>query len=363
MAKARKAIRRPNGAGQIVRLGGNRRRPFAVRVSDGYDENTGKPRVKYISYHATYIEAEAALVAYRNDPVAKPDMTIQQLYNEWSAVKFKTLSPQTVANYEAAWKYLGRLGPMAVSIIRTGQIQLIIDTATYTPPYKKGTKKPEDKPLSRSSLEKIKALSTLLFDYALQNDIVTKNYATFLTLPKVHKEEKQAFSDMEVALIEKAAQSGVKWADAVLAMVYTGFRIEEFLTLTNFSVNLQDGTITGGLKTEAGRNRVVPIHPKIRPYIEAWMARNGDALVCGEGGKRLKQKYFREQCYYPALEAAGVRKLTPHATRHTFASRLAAAGVDPVKIQKLMGHADYSVTANTYTHVDVGGLFDAVGAL
>lgn len=362
MAKARKTVRRPNGSGQIIRLGGTRSRPFAVRVSSGYDERTGKPTVRYISYHANYVEAEAALVAYRNNPVAKPDMTLKQLYEEWSAVKYRNLSYQTVANYEAAWKHLGRLGSMAVSIIRTGQLQLIIDTATYIPPYKKGEKKPEEKPLGRSSLEKIKALATLLFDYAVQNDIVDKNYAAFLTLPKANRTEKEAFSDMEVAQIEKAAQSGVKWADAVLTMICTGFRIEEFLTLTPFSVDLNAGTLTGGLKTDAGRNRVVPIHPKIRASVERWVSMGGETLIC-EGGKRISQKRFREKCYYPALEAAGVRRLTPHATRHTFASRLAAAGIDPVNIQKLIGHANYSVTANTYTHVDVATLSKAIGVL
>lgn len=356
-------MRRPNGTGQIIKLGGDRRRPFAVRVSDGFNEDTGKPKVKYIGYYASYPEAEAALVLYRNDPVSKPDMTLQQLYNEWSAIKYKTISHQTKANYEAAWKHLGKLGPVAVSTIRTGQMQLVIDTATYTPPYKKGEKKPEAKALGRSSLEKIKALATLLFDYAMQNDITSKNYAAFLTLPKAHREEKQAFSDMEVAAIEKAAEAGVAWADAVLVMIYTGFRIEEFLTLTRFSVDLQAGTITGGLKTEAGRGRIVPLHPKVRPYIAAWVSRNGDALICGENGKRLSQRQFREKCYYPALEAAGVRRLTPHATRHTFASRMAAAGVEPVKIQKLMGHADYAVTANTYTHIDISGLSIAIEAI
>ena len=359
---ARKALRRPNGSGQIIRLGGTRRRPYAVRVSDGFSEENGKPKVKYISYHATYTEAEAALVAYRNNPVEKPDITLEQLYKEWSAIKFRNLSRQTIANYEAAWKHLGKLGSMKVTAIRTGQLQLIIDTATYTPPYKKGEKKPEEKPLGRSSLEKIKALSTLLFDYAMQNDIVDKNYASFLTLPRATKTGKASFSDTEVAKLEKAAQDGILWADAVVAMIYTGFRIEEFLTLTKFSVDLKAGTITGGLKTDAGRNRVVPIHPKIRGFVERWLTTGGETLIC-ENGKRLSQKKFREICYYPALDAAGVRRLTPHATRHTFASRLAAAGVDPVRIQKLMGHSDYSVTANTYTHVDVDGLASAVNAL
>lgn len=72
---------------------------------------------------------------------------------------------------------------------------------------------------------------------------------------------------------------------------------------------------------------------------------------------------FRMHCYYPALEQCGVRRLTPHATRHTFATMLAEARVPAVEIQRLLAHAQYAVTANTYTHIDVNALRDAVASL
>lgn len=69
---------------------------------------------------------------------------------------------------------------------------------------------------------------------------------------------------------------------------------------------------------------------------------------------------FRNRMYYPALEKAGVRKLSPHKARHTFASMLNKAGANKVYIQKLIGHANYAVTANTYTHSDVEELRKAI---
>jgi integrase len=74
-------------------------------------------------------------------------------------------------------------------------------------------------------------------------------------------------------------------------------------------------------------------------------------------------RYFRESKYYPALEAVGVRKLSPHATRHTFATRLATAGVRTEDIEALAWHEDYSMTANTYIHKDVDALRRAVESM
>ena len=44
-------------------------------------------------------------------------------------------------------------------------------------------------------------------------------------------------------------------------------------------------------------------------------------------------------------------KITPHVCRHTYCSRMAHSGMNPKVLQYLMGHADISVTLNTYTHV------------
>ena len=88
--------------------------------------------------------------------------------------------------------------------------------------------------------------------------------------------------------------------------------------------------------------------------------RGGEAIICKDDGSSMTPNYFRKYKYYPTLEAIGVRKLSPHAIRHTFATRLATAGARPEDIQALAGHEDYSLTANVYIHKDVDALRDAV---
>ena len=106
--------------------------------------------------------------------------------------------------------------------------------------------------LSASSLQKIKLFASLLCDYAVQNDIVIKNYATFVTLPKAETKEKVPFSDLDLQKLESAAKEGFMYADLILIMCYTGWRINEFLALTPFSWDSANHTLRGGEKTEAG---------------------------------------------------------------------------------------------------------------
>lgn len=81
-------------------------------------------------------------------------------------------------------------------------------------------------------------------------------------------------------------------------------------------------------------------------------------------GKKYRTDCFRSNIYSKALEQIdGVRKLSPHACRHTFASLLHSAGVDAVNIVRLMGYADYAVTANTYTHVNISEFKKSVDAI
>jgi len=135
------------------------------------------------------------------------------------------------------------------------------------------------------------------------------------------------------------------------------------LTLTKFNIDLDKQIITGGLKTDAGKNRVIPIHPKIIKYIKQWYDKNGESLICDENGKQITAKKYRIAMYYPALEAIGVRKLNPHCCRHTFATRAKNAGMDTESLRRLIGHSKYSFTADTYTHTDIDELKKAMNMI
>lgn len=333
---------RSRGSGTVSHCNG-RTKPWKALAPQ--DEKGNRP---LLGYYTTKQEAIEALADYKAQGIRneKLNLTFEELFAEWKDLNYRDISRQTQDNYNAAYRKLSSLCCMKVRDIRTANMQRIIDS---------------NNDMSASTLSKIKALLTQLYDYAMQNDIVAKNYAKFVKLPHVGKSVKDCFNDVELLKIERAAADGVPFADCILMMCYTGFRIAEFLSLTPFSY--KGGILTGGLKTDAGRNRAVPVHDKIKPYLLKWLDKHGETIICRSDGMPYSTKYFREKCYYPALDKIGTRKLSPHATRHTFATRLSAAGVKPEEIQKLMGHSNYDVTANVYIHKDLDALKSAVNML
>jgi len=235
---------------------------------------------------------------------------------------------------------------MRVRNIKTADMQRIIDA---------------NEDMSKSSLVKIKVLLHMLMEYAAKQDIVQKNYAAFIALPRKTDKAREVFTDLEIATLFKNDTD--KWVKSILIMMFTGFRISELLALTRFNVDFKNDTIIGGSKTEAGRNRIVPISPRISEYIRWWLDQNGDTLICHDSGAALTPYNYRKTYYTPTLERLGIRPLTPHCCRHTFATMLSRAGADTLAIQKIIGHADYSTTANIYTHPDFAMLRDAINRL
>lgn len=292
-----------------------------------------------------------ALAAYREHPIGeKRDITLGEIYERWSEREYANLTSSTVNGYRAVWKRLSALAPHPVRNIRTSDLQTVIDDMI-------------EEGLGRSTLEKAKTLAGILLQIAVNDDIIPTNYAKAIRLPKARKPKKETFSDLEIVALERTAAAGDVWVGTVLILIYTGLRVGELLALTPFAVDLREWTITGGLKTDAGRDRVVPIHPKIRPYIQHWMAASGPRLIHRDG-RPIAVNYYRRELYYPALERAGIKRhLTPHATRHTFASLLHRAGVGPKAAQDLLGHSDYATTANIYTHTRLEDLRRAVESI
>lgn len=350
-------MRNPNGYGTVYKLSGSRRNPYIARIpvsqkivfNKKKQKDELRPVYQTLGYYKDRPSAMAALTDYyRGSIIPRDKITLEEVYKEWSEGKYTYLSKQTTDSYKAGWKHLSTYKNVKFTELRTSHFQSVIDKL-----HKDG--------MSRSTLEKVKIVSGMMYDYAMQNDIVNKNYAEFINLPKAEKIEKEIFSDLDIQKLEKVADD--EWVMTILILIYTGLRINEFLSLTRFSINMADLTITGGLKTDAGKNRIIPINTKIIKYIQYWLNKNGDYLICGDKGRHVADKKYREDYYYPALESLSIKKLNPHCCRHTCASLLHRAGADPKYIQLIMGHSKYAFTADTYTHAKIEELKDAINKI
>lgn len=347
-------MKRANGTGSVVKLSGNRRRPWAVKVS-GRNEY-GHVIQKIVSYHEKASEAQAALEEYNRAKVSGTaptvdmlSLTVADVFGAWKAREYRKLKPASISSHNAAWnKRVSRFAPRKMRDLTLDELQALLD-------------EDEDAGLSQSSINNDALLIKALYNYAMERDIVGKDYSKYLDIPSVGaKRPRDALNDLQLAQLTKLAASGFPWADTALMLCYTGFRVSEFLQLTQFSYHSEDGGyLQGGLKTEAGKNRIVPVHPKIRPYLAAWMEKGGETIICGDGGQPISPLRYREY-FHPIAERLGAPDATPHWCRHTFATKLHTSKADPLTVKWLMGHSTKSDITAHYTHDTIDILKEAI---
>ena len=151
----------------------------------------------------------------------------------------------------------------------------------------------------------------------------------------------------------------MEWVDTILILIYTGFRIGELLEIKNSDINLEEQYIKGGLKTEAGKDRIVPINSKILPFIKNRMQKKNKYLIVNFKGEQMKYNNYYKEKFQPIMEQLGMKHKV-HDTRHTFATLLSNADANSVSVKKLIGHNSYTTTEKFYTHKDIEELRIAV---
>lgn len=323
-------MRNPNGFGTVYRMSGKRRKPWRATVNK-----------VTIGYFETKAEGLKALGKHDpNNFKPKSALTLKEVREMLQGAKIFTKGQKK--SYNAAWKYLETLYDVPIKEIRPTDMQLILDQ-TY-----------EKK--SQSTVKPILALLKLTFAYAFEQDIIEKDYTTSLKLPKSDTKEKIPFTNEQIKIIQKSKN---EWKESALVLIYMGWRIDEFLSLRIKDVDLEEMLIKGGGKTDAGRFRVVPIHKKIQPIIKKWVENNKE-YVLEFKGKRMTANNYRERYFKPLMAELSMDGMTPHNCRHTCATLLAKAGASTKEIQLIMGHAEYSTTAQTYTHLDIEDLKNAM---
>ncbi len=331
-AAPKKALKRANGTGTVYKLQGRRTRPWVAAK--------GKTIIGYFGKKTAALEALARLQGRSIDEIY--NWTFKQVYEAWKDEHFRDIGVKGTESYERAYDVFEPLHDRKFRELRTADYQAIID-------------KHRDK--SHSLLSKFKQLATQMSQWGIRQELIMTNFALFIKLPENVKKEKEIFSRED---IQKLEADGSQAAKLTLMMVYTGMRIGELFGLR--TENVHETYVIGGEKTEAGRNRIIPIRSEGRKYFAEFKERaKGELLISGYSGQKVIAN-FRNRDFYPLLERLGISKKTPHATRHTFASWAVANNIKPELLQKMLGHADYSTTANIYEHFDIDQLVNAIDA-
>jgi len=332
----------PNGFGTVVKLSGNRRNPFVARKTTGWNEK-GHPVYQAIGYYPTKEAGLIALGKFNESPwdVKNEKITLEELFQLWLEKKAHKLSKGNVQCLKYAFSnHCKILNNVKYREIKSYHMQDVVDNCGC----------------GHSIQVQIKNVFYHLDRFALELEIIERQFSGLVTVAPTPESNKKPFTIDEVsALWDRSCEP---WIDSVLILLYSGWRISELLGLRCADVDLATGTMRGGVKTKAGKNRIVPIHSKIFPLVKERYDFGGEHLI--SVNRKLPIHGVTYRAHWRKIMADFDYKHIPHEARHTFRSRLDSAGANKVCIDLLMGHKSADIGERIYTHKTIEELKNTV---
>ena len=296
---------------------------------------------------------KAAALAYclemKNSQAARPKKTLQQVYEEWSAKYAPRVGASTMSGYKAAYQHFEPLHPLLIDTITAQNLQDCMDACTA----------------GKRTHQQMKVTAGLIWAYAYDSDYVDKDITKNLYTGKGKSEQREPLTDDEVEIIRRSI-GHEQYAEYVYALCYLGFRPGEFLSLKKTDLHSEDGImyLVGGSKTDAGKDRRVPIPEAISAVIyERANVLGTDILFPqymrnrkGEftGYKKMTDAYFRESVFKPLMARLGIAEgKVPYCARHTYSDKLKHADGDDKAKAAIFGHTDYDFTRKRYQSTDL----------
>jgi len=324
-------LRLPNGYGSVTKLSGKRRKPYIARITTGSEYDPVKDdyvqKRAVLGYYAKKSEALEALAQYSKSPysILESTMTVKEL---WDSIKNNVdASENRKVVYDRVFnKYMINLHDMKIRDVKTKHLQQVLDDC--------------DKGYSTKT--NIRVVMNHIFRYAAQNDLVEKNYTDYV---KFEQEQtilqREIFTDDEIKDMWKKSDLD-EYALAII-LLHQGMRIKEFMDLSPEDINLEDRTITIRQAKNKYSERTIPINDAVFDLVARF--------------KDHPLTLTRPQYYHFSKKILGH---TPYDTRHTFATKCTSLQIQPVIIQRLMGHKPDSLLENVYVHLSMKELSDAI---
>lgn len=373
-------MRSPSGYGSIAKMSGKRRNPYRVQITTGWEfikdedgdpvlDKNGEPKVKRIrktmGYFPSRQAAMIALAEYNKSPYNLDINTVTWLdvWNKWGTAAIENASKSLAPQLRKAHERCAPLYSMKMKDVRKPHMQDILDSISH---------------MGGTSQTRLKYVMQNNFKWALENDIITKDYSQFLTTDVKQKEEALhfPFTTKEIKKIwacktklfpltygrrGDSTETTVQAANAVLALLYTGMRVMELGELKAADVHLDERYIDlRGTKTPSAK-RIVPIHKDIVPVIESLLADGGEYLVVNGHGMPVTYEQWKRKILWPINELIGADH-TLHDTRHTFISAAERSGLDAnsIILKRIVGHSTSGNTTAIYTHKNIDDLVAAI---
>ncbi len=406
-------MRMPNGYGSVIKLKGKRRKPYAVRTSEimeyveidapkelksgyrydfkrhnfkwkkkdqvwsaiatdsvkdfaekmmateGYEYAVVfRQTFKYLEYFEKQERAYSYLAELNNAEVIPEHIrfsetpTFAEMYDKWKRYRNSLpdkIGKSTWRNYEIAFNHLADLHHKKFNALRTDEVQECINKWTCK---------------SNSTVSNIRTVLNNMYKYALMNNYIEKDLSQFFVYSWVEPSEQihSRYTDDEIAVLW-ANLYVVNNVDLILITIYSGLRPTELLEITTDNVHLDEQYMVGGIKTEAGIDRVIPIADKILPLIKNRYDKNKRFLVNNKYGNHYTYGSYVSANFNTVMNRLQMQHL-PHDGRHTFASLMDNVGANEVCLKLIMGHSmKNDVTKGVYTHKTIPQLIEEVNKI
>lgn len=360
-----KRLKLPNGFGSISYLGEHRRRPFMMRAPTTYDEN-GKAIRPILGYTDDYYDAYTQLVIYHENPnqVKEKTLRFSDLFTLWSeykkkrflelAQKGKLKKNQKVAyaaNYDSVYKNQCKpLHNKKMGELCSDDFQQIIDNCEQ----------------GYTTRKYIKLLATQLFEHA--NYLGMKLDQKIVKRLDIGSEDESTkhkiFTDDEVqTLWDNLGNKTVDpndIIDIILINIYGGMRPSELLKLKTTKIDLESHIMVGGIKTNAGIDREIPIHNKTLPLVKNRYNPKHKYLIVKNDGTPLLYRHYLT-LFKKVMANLGMDHV-PGDCRDTTATKLYNAGIEELIYKLILGHSIDDVTKKHYIKITARQKVEAINS-
>lgn len=339
--------KRGNGQGSVFKLKNGK---YRAEVVKGYYHEDGKLKKWTIarSYDKKKDAVEALTMLKNMDRQTKLP-TVYELYQNFtSSRKYDKLSKSQKDKLKYAWNRMKKIHYKTIDTLQLPDMQRVIDetTSTYYP------------------AKDMKVLFSHLFTLAIKLEKATLNRAQYIELPEQPSAKRQVFDETEIAKFwddyngqnPEGCAEPHEFTGYILIMIYTGMRIGELYGILKENVYLDEQYMIGGEKTEAGKDREIPISDVILPIVNHFYKKGKSKLI-----HMGLDKFY--EIYKETIQRLEVRDYPPHTCRHTYFTLLAQNGVHPSIIAAVGGHAQYETAIDHYNRISVKEKLKAVNKI
>ena len=216
-----------------------------------------------------------------------------------------------------------------------------------------------------SAIKQMVQLYKNMDKYAFQEDIIDKCYAEHIKkTPTSSTSKRTPFTYEQIQYLwnikpEDEKEKLVK--DILLLANYTGCRAEELCFIYTKNIHLKDDYFIGGLKTDNGINREIPIHPLAKPIFEKYYDPNNEFLFMKENGKRLFYADYNNYYNNKFIDKHEfIKGKTAHCGRHGLETELQRLNVKPQIINSILGHKNGDTGNDVYNHISIKEKIEAI---